>query len=135
MTTIDTTQAATAATATPTAAKPAGFAADSTMFLKLLTEQLKNQDPMKPQDSSEFMAQLSQMTMVEKITALSTGQQQSNALALLGKTVTYLDEAGAVQAGKVESVDVTGPSLQLEGAGRIKPEKVQTVVTDAATAA
>jgi len=29
-------------------------------FLKLLVEQLKNQDPLKPQDDSAFVAQLAQ---------------------------------------------------------------------------
>ncbi|WP_298431945.1 FlgD immunoglobulin-like domain containing protein [Geobacter sp.] len=35
-------------------------------FLKLFVTQLKNQDPLKPQDSSEFIAQLAQLTQVEQ---------------------------------------------------------------------
>ena len=35
-------------------------------FLKLLVAQLKYQDPSKPMDSSEFMAQNAQLTALEK---------------------------------------------------------------------
>jgi flagellar basal-body rod modification protein FlgD len=125
MSSIDTVSSLSTTTTSATSGK--AMKADSETFLKLLTEQLRHQDPMEPQDSSAFMAQLSQMTMVEQITALGTAQSQSNALSMLGKTVTYLDTDGSTQSGTVESVDVTGPSLQLEGAGRIKAEQVQTV--------
>jgi len=33
---------------------------DKTAFLKLLIEQLKNQDPLQPQDDTQFIAQLAQ---------------------------------------------------------------------------
>lgn len=124
MNTIDSTSAASPA---PQPAPSNQLKADSQTFLKLLSEQLRQQDPMKPQDSSAFMAQLSQMTMVEQMTALTTAQTRSNALSLLGKTVSWLDETGATQTGKVDSVDVTGPALNLENGSRIDPQKVQSV--------
>lgn len=125
MSSIDTVSSLSTTTTSSTAGQ--AMKADSGTFLKLLTEQLRHQDPMKPQDSSEFMAQLSQMTMVEQMTALGTAQSQANALSMLGKTVTYLDTDGASLVGKVESVDVKSLGLQLEGAGRIKTDQVQTV--------
>ncbi|WP_298272619.1 flagellar hook capping FlgD N-terminal domain-containing protein, partial [Geobacter sp.] len=35
-------------------------------FLKLFITQLQNQDPLQPQDSSQFIAQLAQLTQVEQ---------------------------------------------------------------------
>jgi flagellar hook assembly protein FlgD len=82
---------------------------------------------MSPQDPSDYMSQLSQMTMVEQLTALASSQKASNALQLLGRTVTYQDADGSIGVGKVESVDTSVPSLQLEGLGRISPDQVKSV--------
>ena len=42
-----------------------GLANENT-FLQLLVAQLKNQDPLKPQDGSEFVAQLAQFSALEQ---------------------------------------------------------------------
>lgn len=36
-------------------------------FLKLLVAQMKNQDPMKPQDGTQFLAQLAQFSQLEQL--------------------------------------------------------------------
>src|ERR1043165_2578974 len=60
---------------------------DQNAFLKLLIAQLKNQDPTKPQDPSEFMskrAQFSQVTstqnMEKSITTLSDSMRSTQLL-------------------------------------------------------
>ena len=67
-------------------------------FLKLLTVQLKNQDPMSPMDTNAFTAQITQMTGVEqqivsnKLLTQLLSQNQSglaySALSMIGKNVT-----------------------------------------------
>ena len=41
-------------------------------FLKLLVEQLKNQDPLAPQDGAQFIAQLAQFNSVEQLISINT---------------------------------------------------------------
>jgi flagellar basal-body rod modification protein FlgD len=74
---------------------------DKDMFLKLLVAQLKYQDPTKPADTTQFLAQTAQFTVVEKLSELSkqqsemvTAQLMNSATNLIGRTVTYTDEKG-----------------------------------------
>jgi flagellar basal-body rod modification protein FlgD len=67
MTTVSTsTQQATAAAAAQAAAPKSG--ADFNMFLKLLTTQMQNQDPLDPMKTSEYTQQLVQYSQVEQAT-------------------------------------------------------------------
>src|ERR1051326_6370178 len=59
-------------------------------FLKLLVTQLTNQDPLDPQDQSQFLAQLAQFSTVEGVNNMQTGQTHLQAQNLLGKTVDAL---------------------------------------------
>ena len=86
-------------------------------FLKLLVAQLKYQNPMQPVDSSQFMAQTAQFTMVEKLEAMAAqtdalvaGEASQRAAGLLGRQVSWLDGQGAAQSGVV-----TGTRLGSDG--------------------
>jgi flagellar basal-body rod modification protein FlgD len=77
-------------------------------LLKLLVAQLKYQNPMEPVDSSQFMAQTAQFTMVEKLQAMAAqtdalvaGEASQRAAGLLGREVTYVDAEGGEQTGVV----------------------------------
>ncbi|WP_439542357.1 flagellar hook assembly protein FlgD [Hyphomicrobium sp.] len=79
-------------------------------FLKLLTAQMKFQDPTKPMDSTQFVAQLASFSNVEqgikmnsKLDALITSMALNQADGLIGKTVTSAD--GKV-TGKVAAIQV-----------------------------
>ncbi len=50
-------------------------------FMKLLVAQLRNQDPLDPMDSRDFIAQLSQLTSVEKLIEIEGRLQDANASA------------------------------------------------------
>jgi flagellar basal-body rod modification protein FlgD len=72
-------------------------------FLRLLTTQLSNQDPLKPVDNQAFIAQLAQFASVEQLNRLGTSletllvaQTSSSQVAaanLVGKGVTYRADA------------------------------------------
>ena len=60
-------------TATPTTQQPGldPLASEDT-FLKLFVAQLQNQDPMNPQDGTQFVAQLAQFSTLEQTMQMST---------------------------------------------------------------
>jgi flagellar basal-body rod modification protein FlgD len=56
-------------------------------FMKLLTTQLANQDPLAPQENGEFLAQLAQFSSLEKLTAIETSiKELASAFATLAGT-------------------------------------------------
>jgi flagellar basal-body rod modification protein FlgD len=83
------------------------IAPDYNAFLRLLVAQLKNQDPTKPIDSTQYMAQLAAFSNVEqamqmnaKLDYLMTSFALSQAEGLIGRTITTADESvtGTVEA-------------------------------------
>ena len=97
---------------------------DKNMFLKLMVAQLKNQDPMNPTDSTQFLAQTAQFTSLEKLTDVADQSSQAlsaqlafGASGLVGKTVNYNDATGAEKTGAVDSVRFTssGPIVSIGG--------------------
>jgi flagellar basal-body rod modification protein FlgD len=87
---------------------------DKDMFLKLMVTQLKYQDPLKPSDPDQFLAQTAQFTSVEKLTQLAEdsaatalGQRMTTASALIGKSVSYVGAGGEATAGTVLSARIT----------------------------
>jgi flagellar basal-body rod modification protein FlgD len=64
-------------------------------FLKLLTTQLANQDPLKPQDNGEFIAQLAQFSSLEKLTSIETSIKE---LAAAFKTLAGTPETPATDS-------------------------------------
>lgn len=101
-------------------------------FLQLLVTQLKSQDPLNPQDSSAFVAQLAQLTQVEQTYNINTNLQnllssQNNfssmsAMSLIGKNITsqgsqvVLTEGGQASLGFTLPSDATQLTLQIKDA-------------------
>jgi flagellar basal-body rod modification protein FlgD len=82
-------------------------------FMKLMVEQLKNQDPMNPLDSKEFTAQLAQLNSLEQLMSINSvleDQAQSGELgqatSLLGRYVEGIDADNNVVTGTVERVEM-----------------------------
>ena len=83
-------------------------------FLKVLTTQLTYQDPLKPVDNQEFMAQLAQFTSLEqtqqlnnKIETLINNQAALQSVGLIGRTVDIASSGGTV-TGTVKTLSFAG---------------------------
>ncbi len=61
------------------ATKPHKSTLDQADFLALMSAQLKNQDPTKPVDNSEYVAQMAQFSTVNGIATTNSAIAQSNA--------------------------------------------------------
>jgi len=114
-----------------------GSSLDKDSFLKLLTAQMKYQDPMNPTDQTGQLAQLAQFSSLEAMTnltaqttSLAKAARTDWAVSLVGRDVTYKNEAGDDVAGKVEKVTwVDGePKLTVGGVGEIDPGTITEVV-------
>lgn len=102
-------------------------------YFKLLAAQLQNQDMTNPMDNSEMMAQMTQMAMVQSMSAMTESISTSTAVStqtyaagLVGQRVTVAvtetnaygqDKGVDVKYGDVESVNFVGgtPVFRLKG--------------------
>ncbi len=102
------------------AADPNANDLDKDAFLQLLVAQLRYQDPLNPNDPSEFMATTAQFTTIEKLDEL-TQQGANNAIisglsmasSLVGRTITYVGSDDAIATGVVSSAKVSGGEVRL----------------------
>ncbi len=105
-------------------------ASDFETFLTLLTAQLKNQDPMEPLDSTQFVAQLASFSTVEQLIGVNerldalTGQLGGSDIVRLSEWIGH-DVAMADGTFAVNGKDVTFPYQTLPGS-----ERIEAVVTD-----
>lgn len=62
--------------------------ADKTTFLKLLVTQIKNQNPLNPQDGAQFLAQLAQFSQVEQLVGIRQDLDDIKSTALTTPAVS-----------------------------------------------
>lgn len=79
-------------------------------FLQVLTTQLQFQDPLKPMDNDQFLAQMAQFATLglmqqqtDSTNSLLTIQTASQTVGLLGKSVQVNTDSGA-QTGSVSTI-------------------------------
>ena len=106
---IPTTPSATGSIADKVASSASRLADAQQTFLKLLTTQLKNQDPLSPLDSNQFTQQIVQMTGVEQQLYSNQLLQQlvnqggmglSSSVGLIGKTVAMQGDTNTLVGGQ-----------------------------------
>ncbi|MEI9927801.1 MAG: flagellar hook capping FlgD N-terminal domain-containing protein [Sphingomonas sp.] len=105
-------------------------------FLKLMTEQLKNQDPFAPVDNTQMVAQMAQFSSLAGITQMNTtlqaisdrlgGTSTSDALSWVGRSVltqgdvAYPRADGGLSGAIDLGADATDVSVSIEdGSGKI----------------
>jgi flagellar basal-body rod modification protein FlgD len=99
-------------------------------FLKLLTKQLRYQDPLEPMKGAEFATQLAQFSSVEQLNNISTSLIESiNANYMLTQAINNGLSAGFV--GK--QVRASGDTFRLIGAGDDRQVKLGYELASAAT--
>jgi flagellar basal-body rod modification protein FlgD len=88
-------------------------------FLKVLLTQLTYQDPLKPMDNQQFLAQIAQFTSLQQtqqlnsnISQLLTNQASLQSVGLIGRSVDLNTSSGPV-TGTVIALSLGGSSPQL----------------------
>ncbi len=115
---IDSTTGATRSGTTNSAASAATAAqsqlgVDYNSFLKLLTAQISNQDPLQPMDSTQFVSQLAQLSQVEQSVQTNTNLESLNGkldsvaamsgVALMGRKVTVASDQMDLSGGAAQA--------------------------------
>ncbi|HEX3011055.1 MAG TPA: flagellar hook capping FlgD N-terminal domain-containing protein [Syntrophomonadaceae bacterium] len=128
---------------TASTAKTDKTSLDKDDFLKLLVTELGNQNPLDPMDDKEFISQMANFSSLEQMTNLNTsfeklsenitdnllpGIQLQQASAMIGRTVSYLNEEGETTDGTVDSVVVKqGVPYYVIGNQEISTSSILTV--------
>jgi len=83
-------------------------------FMQVLMTQLTYQDPLKPMDNQEFLAQIAQFTTLQQsqqintnVQSLLSNQAVQQSVGLIGHVVNITTTSGP-QTGTVSSIDLSG---------------------------
>jgi flagellar basal-body rod modification protein FlgD len=146
MASVDTTGSTTSTSASSGAKKSSGaaIAENFDTFLLLLTEQLKNQNPLEPLDTHQFTAQLVQFATVEQqmktneYLANAQSEKVSNAANLVGLQVSANGTVAQLSGGKAEwtlsaARGATATIQVLDKDGNVVASKTQVLTAGAQT--
>ncbi len=108
-------------------------------FLKLMTTQLTHQDPTKPMENGDFLAQMAQFSTVEGIgslndsfNAFATSMNSSQALeasGLVGRSVAFSGDSGVLEIGGSLAGNINLESASNEVTVKISDENGNVVKT------
>lgn len=83
-------------------------------FLKLLITQMQYQDPTKPMDNTEFVAQLAQFSSLEQMSNLNTSMTSVQASGMIGDAINWTSDDGSKTfAGVVAGVSMSNGTASL----------------------
>lgn len=112
----------------PAADRPGG-ALDKQAFLHLLVTQLRHQDPLRPVDDREFIAQLAQFSALEEMQALARTGEGQFALGLIGREVFGIQpETGQAVLGRATGMQMhAGQAWLLVGDSALPADQVRVI--------
>ena len=87
---------------------------DMQTFLKLLVNQLQNQNPLQPMDDASFYAQVAQLGQVQGLNNINNTLSLGQASSLMGKTVTANVSGDQTSSGLQEQVTGTVTKVSLQ---------------------
>jgi flagellar basal-body rod modification protein FlgD len=104
-------------------------------FLKLLTTQMKYQDPLNPNTDTEYIAQLATFSQLEQMQNINTLTTNSQAFSLVGKNViikSVSDTGNTTYVnGTVDFVNMSGGKAQLSVNGKLYTiDQLDSVIDD-----
>lgn len=88
-------------------------------FLRMLIAQLENQDPLDPQDATEFTAQLAQFTSLDQLVSMRTSIEELARAQASGQSLsaaTLIGRNVLVESDEFTTTAATPPPLVLEAA-------------------
>jgi flagellar basal-body rod modification protein FlgD len=85
-------------------------------FLNLLVTQLRYQDPLKPMEDKEFVAQLAQFSALEQMQNLNESFEFLKAQSMIGRYVVATNPADTSKTieGRIDSIRVDGSKVYLK---------------------
>ena len=101
---------------------------DKNAFLKLLITQLENQDPLDPQDNSEFVAEMAQFSSLEQMTNMNDSLSQINTLVSNMDTSMLVGQLSGM-IGKGIDWDETVQTVDEKGEPLITTDNLSGVIT------
>jgi flagellar basal-body rod modification protein FlgD len=117
---------------TPSVANTAAANLKLDDLLRVLLAELSNQDPLKPVDNKDFMAQIAQFASLDttqqlnqSINQLLVLQSVNQSVGLIGRTVTAITDTGPV-TGRVIALSLSGSAPTMT----VQPANNGSVVTN-----
>lgn len=87
---------------------------DMNQFIRLLTVQLANQNPLEPMNDRDFFAQMAQLGQVQGMDKLQDSSDMQQAQSLMGKHVTALRQMTETGDGQAQLVDGVVKKLSIK---------------------
>lgn len=122
--------ASTSTTTTSSTSTTAGGALDKDAFLQLLVTQMQYQDPLDPQDNSEYVSQLAQFSALEQMTTVAdaattidsttSSQLIAQLSSMIGQTIEWTDsDSDTTYSGTALGVSITDgtPTVLAQASG------------------